>query len=98
MAGFLVGEYLLAPLQKRIRAKPGTLGWSDKALLFMIDPLGVINAETDQLLGVETTLQWQPIGTHNPALTAAMGGLAATHTGRPYSTGPARWLQLRIDW
>lgn len=98
VAGFLVGEYLLAPLQKRIRAKPGTLDWSDKTLLFMIDPLGVINAETDQLLGVKTTLQWQPIGLPNPALTAAMGGLTATQTGRPYSTAPAWGLQLRVDW
>jgi len=98
VAGFLVGEYLLSPLQKRIRAKPGTLDWSDKALLFMIDPLGVINAETDQLLGVKTTLQWQPIGLHNPALTTAMGGMTATQTGRLYSTAPAWGLQFRADW
>lgn len=98
VAGFLVGEYLLAPLQKRIRAKPETLDWSDKAILFMIDPLGVINAETDQLLGVKTTLQWQPVGLHHPALPAAMGGLAAAQAGRPLNTAPAWGLQIRADW
>lgn len=98
VAGFLVGEYLMSPLQKRIRAKPGTLDWSDKALLFMIDPLGVISAETDQLLGVKTTLQWQLIGQHNPALTPAMGGMTATQAGRLHSSAPAWGLQLRADW
>lgn len=98
VAGFLVGEYLLAPLQKRIRAKSGKLVWTDKALLFMIDPLGVINAETDQLLGVKTTLQWQPVGLHHPALASGMGNTSTAQHGFPRSSAPAWGLQLRVDW
>lgn len=98
VAGFLVGEYLFAPLRQRIRAQPGPLDWSDKALLFMTDPLGVINAETDQLLGVKTTLQWQPIGIQSPALTAGMGNPIASQSGLPRSLSPAWGLQLRADW
>ena len=98
IAGFFVGEYLLSPLRERIRAQPGPLDWSDKALLFMTDPLGVINAETDQLLGVKTTLQWQPIGIQSPALAAAMGNPAASHPGPPRSLTPVWGLQLRADW
>jgi hypothetical protein len=98
VAGFFVGEYLLSPLRERIRAKPGELDWSDKTILFVTDPLGVINAETDQLLGVKTTLQWQPIGMQNPALTAAMGSSAASSPMLPRSLAPAWGLQLQVDW
>jgi hypothetical protein len=98
VAGFFVGEYLLSPLREHIRAKPGELDWSDKTLLFITDPLGVINAETDQLLGVKTTLQWQPIGMQNPALMAAMGSSAASPSGLPRNLAPAWGLQLRVDW
>jgi hypothetical protein len=98
VAGFLVGEYLLLPLRERIRAKPGTLDWSDKALLFMIDPLGVISAETDQLLGLKTTLQWQPIGMQNPARTAWKGDAAPSQSGSPRNPALAWGLQLRVDW
>jgi hypothetical protein len=98
VAGYFVGEYLMTPLRNRIRAKPGKLDWSDKTLLFITDPLGVVSAETDQLLGVKTTLQWQPIGMQNPALTAAMGNSAASPSGPPRSLAPAWGLQFRADW
>lgn len=51
VVGSLVGEYIFSPLRQRIRAKPGKLDWADKAALFITDPLGVLNAETDRLLG-----------------------------------------------
>jgi hypothetical protein len=98
VAGFFVGEYLLSPLQEHIRAKPGELDWSDKTLLFVTDPLGVINAETDQLLGVKTTLQWQPIGMQNPAFAAGMGSSATSQPRLPRSLAPAWGLQLQVDW
>lgn len=77
---------------------PALLDWSDKALLFMIDQLSVINAETDQFLGVKTTLQWQPIGLLNPALTSAMGS-AANRYERAATQYRARLgaAQLRVD-
>ncbi|MDP2028827.1 MAG: DUF3943 domain-containing protein [Thiobacillus sp.] len=96
VAGFFVGEYLMSPLRDRIRAKPGELGWSDKALLFITDPLGVINAETDQLLGVKATLQWQPIGLHSSVFPA---GISASPPGLPRSRPVPAWgLQLQVDW
>lgn len=98
VAGFFVGEYLLSPLRERIRSKPGALDGWDKTILFVTDPLGVINAETDRLLGVKSTLQWQPIGMQRPALMAAMGGSAASPPGLPRGLAPAWGLQLRVDW
>lgn len=98
VAGFFVGEYLLSPLREHIRAKPGKLNWTDKTLLFMTDPLGVINAETDHLLGVKSTLQWQPIGMQSPALRAVTGSSAASPPGLSGRLAPAWGLQLRVDW
>ena len=98
VAGFLVGEYLLFPLRERIRTKPGPLNWSDKALLFMIDPLGVLSAETDQLLGLKTTLQLQPIGIHHPVRTAWMINAIPSQPELPRNPASAWGLQLRVDW
>jgi hypothetical protein len=64
----------------------------------MIDPLGVISAETDQLLGLKTTLQWQPIGMQNPARTAWKGDAAPSQSGSPRNPALAWGLQLRVDW
>jgi len=97
LAGFLVGEYLFSPLRDRIRAKPGKLDWSDKTLLFITDPLGVVNAETDRLLGVKTTLQWQPIGLRNPAFAPGMDNSAVIPPGHARSV-PVWGLQFRADW
>ena len=98
VAGFLVGEYLLFPLRERIRTKPGPLNWSDKALLFMIDPLGVLSAETDQLLGLKTTLQLQPIGIHHPVRTAWMSNAVPSQPELHRNLASAWGLQLRVDW
>ena len=98
VAGFLVGEYLFAPLRQRIRAKPGALDWSDKAALFITDPLGVINAETDRLLGVKTTLRWQPIGVPRPASATGAAGRAADSREAAGWTRPVWGLQLSVDW
>jgi hypothetical protein len=96
VAGFLVGEYLFAPLRQRIRAKPGELDWSDKATLFITDPLGVINAETDRLLGVKTTLQWQSIAMRTPAM--GMGSADVNSPAASRRATPAWGLQFRVDW
>jgi hypothetical protein len=98
VGGYLVGEYLFLPLRKRIRAKPGKLSWSDKAMLVLTDPLGVVSAETDRLLGVKTMLQWQPIGMPLPAHAAGMGSAATGPLENPRSAAPVWGLQLRIDW
>ena len=98
VVGFLVGEYLFTPLRARIRAKPGKLDWSDKTLLFVTDPLGVLSAQTDRWLGVETTLRWQPIGLQTPALAAGLDHASGSPSGYPRSAVPIWGLQFRADW
>jgi hypothetical protein len=94
--GALVGEYLFAPWRNRIRAKPGELEWSDKAVLVITDPLAAINEQIDSLFGVKTTLQFQSIARRTPA-----AGRDNLGTGHPVSPRlpPAGWkVQLRIEW
>ena len=61
VAGALIGEYLFAPLRNRIRAKPGRLTRSDKTLLFVTDPLGMLNAEVDRWLGLSLAWRFGPL-------------------------------------
>jgi len=94
VVGSLVGEYIFSPLRERIRAKPGKLDWADKTVLFITDPLGVLNAETDRLLGVKTTLRLQPIGQRMPALGAGDAPWATRANSRSTAWG----LQFSADW
>jgi len=95
VAGALVGEYLFSPLRARIRSKPGALDWQDKTLLFLTDPLGVLNAGTDRMLGVKTTLSLQPISLRAPALGAG----TSPDSRRSARTAAQAWgLQLQVDW
>ncbi len=97
VVGSLVGEYLFTPLRDYVRSKPGELSWLDKSMLVLTDPLGVLNAATDSLLGVRTTLQWQPIGSPISALSAGPGDSAPIPAYlRKYE--PAWGLQFRADW
>jgi hypothetical protein len=98
LGGFVVGEYLFSPLRERIRAKPGKLDWSDKAILVATDPLGVINAGIDDFLGVESNLKWQPIGVQNPTYPPQAGHLDAVPAGLARGMAPAWGVQLRVDW
>jgi hypothetical protein len=59
--GSLLGEYVFMPLRERIRAQPGELTWSDKALLVLTDPLGVVGAWTDRTFGVTAELSIRPM-------------------------------------
>lgn len=99
LAGFLVGEYLFAPLRERIRAKPGELDWSDKVLLVLTDPLGAINVQVDGLFGVKSSLQLAPIGQRRPAFGFDEYSIRAARPGA-HSGGfrPAWGLQLRMSW
>lgn len=60
--GALLGEYVFSPIRERIRAQPGPLSWSDKTVLFLTDPLGVMSAWTDRMSGVQSRLTLQPLG------------------------------------
>jgi hypothetical protein len=61
--GSLVGDHLFMPLRQKIREKPGPPTWSDKALLVLIDPLGVVSAWTDRTFGVVSEVSLRPLGT-----------------------------------
>lgn len=98
VAGFLVGHYLVSPLRRRIREQPGELGWTDKAILFLTDPLGVVNAQTDRLFGVKTTLQWQPMRLQNPVLPAGADRASASRPGLARRPLLAWGLQVRLEW
>lgn len=98
VAGYLLGEYLFAPWRERIRARPGPLTWSDKAALFLTDPLGVANAEADRVLGVQTSLRLAPL---NPRHARHGAGTVTPADGMATATGSAglAWgLQFRVDW
>jgi len=59
VVGSLIGRYLFTPIRQSIRAQPGELGWTSKTILFLTDPLGVINAQVDRMLGVKTDVNLQ---------------------------------------
>jgi hypothetical protein len=100
IVGSLVGEYLFAPWRDSIRAKVGALDWSDKAVLFLTDPLGVVNAQVEHWLGVRTTLTLQPIGARLPEAGpgAVLVGFPAEMSRPLRNPAPAWGLQLRITW
>jgi len=97
--GSLVGEYLFSPVRESIRAKPGVPTWSDKTILFLTDPLGVVGSWTDQTFGVNVRLSVQPIGQTSTRL-----GNMDSDTGLPPQTTHATqanrpWgLQLQATW
>jgi hypothetical protein len=98
IVGSLVGEYLFSPWRERIRAKPGPLTGADKFVLLLTDPLGVLNAETDRLLGVKTRVHLQPLAMRTPARTGAMSLAAGSLPDAAQGTKAAWGLQLRINW
>ena len=100
IAGALIGEYWFAPLRSRIKAKPGRLtGW-DKTLLFATDPLGVFNAATDRLFGLNLEWRFRPL--HTGETTRSSDLMDATTLRPPIlaqSGGELIWgLQLHITW
>ena len=96
--GFLVGEYLFAPIRERIKSKPGELDVWDKLIMLLTDPLGAINVQVDPLFGVKTTLQLAPIGQRITAFGFDDRSRAA-RMGMHADGSKAAWgLQLRMTW
>jgi len=97
--GFLVGEYLFAPLRERIRARHGELDAGDKLILLLTDPLGALNVQVDHLFGVKTTLQLAPIGQRSTAFGFDDRSRRVARLG-VHADGyrPAWGLQLRMAW
>jgi len=100
VAGYLLGHYLFTPLRERIRAQRGEPDWAGKTLLFLTDPLGVVNVTTDRILGVRTDIALQLV----PMLSStrwAVPGQAPyrQHDDLPETDVLQGWgLQLRMAW
>lgn len=100
--GSLLGEFWFMPLRQRIRARSGPLDWTDKTLLAITDPLGVVGAETDRLLGIQTELKLVTFDSRQAAHARAIPGGAA-HPSLPADAAlgtmrPVIGLQLRLPW
>jgi len=98
--GSLLGEFVFSPIRDHIRAKESDLDWGDKTILFFTDPLGVINSQSDRVLGVETTFRLQAI---QPVLSArssqqpgSVSNLPAEAALRPSTV--AWGMQLQVRW
>jgi hypothetical protein len=100
VAGSLIGEYLFTPIRDRIRAKPGDPDWKDKVILFLTDPLGVIGAEPDRVLGLQTGLRFHAFhpgrNARSPADASSALYLPVDHALR--NAKHAWGLQLNIRW
>lgn len=100
VVGSLIGEFVFSPIRNRIRAKPGDPDWKDKTILSLTDPLGVIGAQSDRVLGVQTTLRLQAFQPGRSARSSPHAGsalyLPADGALRHATHG---WgLQLHIRW
>ena len=60
VAGALLGEYVFNPIREWVRAKE-KFSWTDKTVLFLTDPLGVVSAGMNQLFGVNTEMSFSPL-------------------------------------
>ena len=105
--GSLLGEFVFSPIRDRIKAKSGPLDTTDKFLLVLTDPLGVVGEYTDRLFGVDTQVSLTPFrgpSTYRSSLRPRPGAL---HAGGmpvgpwfdpPRPRGTTWGLQLDVRW
>jgi len=94
LLGALLGEYVFAPARDRIRARPGEPTWSDRTVLFLTDPLGVVGSWTDRVFGIDSSLTVQRLG---PSVQTADAGLAPEQARMVDAQRP--WgVQLQVAW
>jgi hypothetical protein len=60
LLGSLLGEFVFMPIRDRIKARGGPHDTTDKVLLLLTDPLGVVGEMTDRLFGVDTQVSLTP--------------------------------------
>jgi hypothetical protein len=105
--GSLLGEFVFMPIRNNIKSKSGPLDTTDKFLLVMTDPLGVVGEWTDRLFGVDTQVSLTPF--RGPSAWRSSlrphGGMlqpAALHGGAwfdpPRPKNPVWGLQLDVRW
>jgi hypothetical protein len=74
VAGSLLGEFVFTRIRERFRAKSGELEWSDKAVLFITDPLGVVNETVSLILGVNTEVNFCRLRMENIPRSSGVSG------------------------
>ena len=98
VAGSLLGEFVFTPIRERIRAKSGELEWSDKAVLFITDPLGVVNETVSLVLGVNTEVNFRRLRMENIPRSSGVSG-ETENTLQDHAPIKSVWgLQLKINW
>ena len=97
VAGALLGEYVFSPIREWVRAKD-QLGWTDKTVLFLTDPIGVVNAGMNRLLGVNTEVSFSPLRISD--IPRSSGVLVEAEVIRPARSHskPLWGMQLNISW
>lgn len=100
VGGYLVGRYLFEPLRERIRAQPGAPDWTDKTLLFLTDPLGVVNVQMDRILGVDADigLQLGPMSAHGRWPDPGQTGHRQLEDPRNHGRIQGWGLHVRLSW
>ena len=98
VAGSLLGEFVFTPIRERIRDKSGELKWTDKAVLFITDPLGVVNETVNLLLGVNTEVSFRQLKMENIPQSSGVLGERENTLQASARIKPVWGLQLKIDW
>ena len=93
LAGALLGEYVFSPIRQWARAD-GELNWADKTLLIITDPLGMINAGLNTLLGVDTQVRFCELKMESMVPPAGLWLNQAVQT----PTRTAWGVQMIIRW
>lgn len=97
LGGALLGEYLYSPIRQYIRSKEH-LQWTDKAVLFITDPLGVVNSWTDRLLGVKTQVDFGRLQFHSLLPLTCLAQDMEFPQSAPARPKSAWGLQLKMRW
>ena len=97
VTGALFGEYLFSPIRERVRAKD-RLYWSDKAVLFITDPLGVINAGVSRILGVNAQVSYRQLKMENIAPSSGVFGETEITLPARTRIKPVWGLHLKVRW
>lgn len=100
VVGYMVGHYLFTPLRKSIRARQGEPGWADKTVLFLTDPLGVVNMQMDRVFGVnaDISLQLGPMVSDDRRVDSGQARLRQPGDPSKPETYEGWGLHLRIVW
>jgi len=97
VAGSLLGEYLFSPIRERIRSHD-ELSWPDKTILFLTDPIGVINSGVSRFLGLNAKVRFSQLRLQNVAPSPWAQGNPGVSKPDDSRITPVWGLQLKLTW